>query len=114
MDAELEQTAVWRAFAAAAPVAEQAAVQRLVEAAASILDRIVETFPTYTLHTRRHAHNVVRLMGDLLGPDVERLTALEAAMLVLAAHWHDVGMYYSEDDLRSVSEEPQFDGFLGS
>lgn len=52
----------------------------------------VDTFPAYALHDRQHAENVLRLMERLPGPAVDQLTPLEAAMLILSAYLHDIGM----------------------
>ena len=67
-------------------------VEALVEKASQHLDRIIETFPTYTLHNRDHSLNVLRLMGKLLGPDVEKLAALEGEILIQSSRTSGDGM----------------------
>ena len=59
---------------------------------------IRDTFPLFTLHDETHICNVMRLMMNLLGEDAERLSRDEAAMLVLAACCHDIGMSYSDEE----------------
>jgi len=89
-----------------------ASVIGLIDHAAPLLDRIIETFPTYTLHDRTHSRHVLRLMGRLLGPRCSSLTALEAAMLILAAYFHDIGMVFNKDQRQSLKDEPEFPQFL--
>ncbi|HEX8744776.1 MAG TPA: hypothetical protein VF712_16750 [Thermoleophilaceae bacterium] len=108
----VESHELWKAFAARADVTQQALVLGLIERAEAVLDRVIETFPTYTLHSRVHAENVVRLMGELLGERVEDLSALEAAMLLLAAYYHDIGMVFDEDERAKLREEEAFPEFL--
>lgn len=63
---------------------------------------IRETFPLYTLHDEIHINNVLRIMAELLGDHIEKLTRNEAAMLILAACCHDIGMSYSEEEKERV------------
>lgn len=53
-------------------------------------------FPMYTLHDETHICNVLRMMAELLGDARERLSRDEAAMLILAACCHDIGMSCSD------------------
>jgi hypothetical protein len=107
-----EQTDLWAAFDAGANDEQRAKVRHLLRHAGSLLDRIIETFPTYTLHNHVHAENVLNLMGELLGPSLPQLSGLEAAMLLLAAYWHDIGMVFSGDDLANIRTEDAFGIFL--
>lgn len=59
---------------------------------------IRDNFPMYTLHDETHICNVLRKMADLLGDAIDKLSRDEAAMLVLAACCHDIGMSYSEEE----------------
>lgn len=92
--------------------AQRAKVRKLLEDAAAILDRVIETFPTYTLHNATHAENVVKLMADLLGDRVKDLTPLEAALLMLSAFYHDIGMVFREEERNRLTEEPEWKTFL--
>lgn len=65
-----------------------------VQRAATIRDN----FPMFTLHDETHICNVMRLMAELLGQAVNDLTRDEAAMLILSACCHDLGMSYSDTD----------------
>ena len=49
-----------------------------------------------------HICNVMQLMCDLLGDDLEKLTRDEAAMLIMAACCHDIGMSYGEEEKEAL------------
>jgi len=59
---------------------------------------IRDNFPMYTLHDETHICNVLRKMAELLGDAIDKLSRDEAAMLILAACCHDIGMSYSEKE----------------
>src|ERR1044072_1128942 len=87
-------------------------VRGLTRRAADRLDLVRDTFPTYTLHNRVPAFNVIELMGQLLGPEVEKITPLEGAMSRLRAYYHDIGMVFDEAERRNIASEPDFSRFL--
>nr|WP_221376057.1 ATP-binding protein [Actinoplanes polyasparticus] len=89
-----------------------ATVERLVDRAKSLLARVPDTFPTYTLHDDTHARNVIRLIGLLVGRHIEVMRPLEAALLILAAYYHDIGMVYSADDLTRLLGKRDFRAFI--
>ncbi|MGY0236041.1 HD domain-containing protein [Longispora urticae] len=90
----------------------QANVEYLIEHAAGLLKLVVQTFPTYTLHDRQHSENVLTLMEKLLGPQLDRVSPLEAALLILSAYMHDLGMVYTADELAGIADEDEFQDFL--
>jgi hypothetical protein len=90
----------------------RANVQKLTEHAAALLKVVRDVFPTYTMHDEQHALNVVALMGRLAGPRIEQMVPLEAALLILAAYFHDIGMVYSAEELAAIPEEEEFEEFL--
>jgi len=110
---ELHNTPIWTVFVKKANDEQRASIERLLRHASAILERVIETFPTYTLHNHVHAENVVRLMGRLLGSRAADLTALEAAMLLLAAYYHDIGMVFDEHERQALANEESFRDFLG-
>lgn len=65
---------------------------------------IRDHFPMYTLHDEVHICNVLRIMAELLGDQIDRLTRDEAAMLILAACCHDVGMSCSDQEKTELLE----------
>lgn len=83
--------------------------EKYLEAVADIcqygVDRaktIRDTFPFYTLHDEVHICNVMRLMAELLGDRLSSLTRDEAALLVMAACCHDIGMSYTEGEKKEL------------
>ena len=92
--------------------AQRELVKSLANDAGAILDRVIETFPTYTLHNSTHAWNVAELMAELLGPRLPDLSPLEAAMLILSAYWHDTGMVFNESERTALESEPYWRTFL--
>lgn len=112
----LEQTKLWKHFYQKA-VSESLfkeidMVKTCVISAVSYTSKFSDTFPTYTLHNSQHSFNVVRLMGEILGPYLSKLTSLEAALLLLTAYYHDIGMVYSEEDKKNVKEDELFKDFV--
>lgn len=87
-------------------------VKAHIEFARPLLDLYNDTFPKYTLHNIRHQKNIIKLMGDLLGEDVLKLSTLEAAMLVLSAIYHDIGMVYKKSEIEKITNESEFTIFL--
>lgn len=69
---KVEQLSLWDVLKTVDDT-QRAKVRKLIEDAAAILDRVIETFPAYTLHNSTHAENVVKLMADLLGDRVKDL-----------------------------------------
>ena len=66
---------------------------------------IRDTFPMYTLHDETHICNVLRIMAQLLGDHTDKLTRDEAAMLILAACCHDMGMSYSDQEKQELLDD---------
>jgi hypothetical protein len=87
-------------------------VTELVQHAAPLLDRVHETFPTYTLHNAEHARNVARNIAELLGPHISDLLPIEAALLILGAFYHDIGMVFSEEERDLLTADPEWKEFL--
>jgi len=73
---------------------------------------IINSFPMYTLHDERHIVNVMRLMLQLLGEEAGRLSRDEAAMLVMAACCHDIGMSCSEEDKQELLSDDRLIKYL--
>ena len=76
---------------------------------------IRDTFPLYTLHDEVHICNVLNLMAELLGDEIEKLNRDEAAMLILSACCHDIGMSYSKEEKEELFEDrPRIERYLNA
>ena len=76
---------------------------------------IRDTFPLYTLHDEVHICNVLNLMAELLGDEIERLNRDEAAMLILSACCHDIGMSYSKEEKEELFKDgPRIERYLNA
>ena len=74
------------------------AVKQICQYGVERAETIRDTFPMFTLHNETHICNVMQLMVDILGDNLETLTRDEAAMLIMSACCHDVGMSYSNEE----------------
>lgn len=101
-----------RVLAAKSSDRDRANIGDLVTYARSLLKLVRETFPRYTLHDEQHAENVIALMGRLAAPRIEQMSGLEAALLILAAYFHDAGMAYRADEIAAIPDEEEFRQFL--
>jgi len=110
--AALERLTLWERFVAVASADQQSTVKKLLDHADALLTRVVETFPTYTLHDRTHAINVASVMGRLAEPWIAQMDALEAGLLLLGAFWHDVGMVFTEEERATIATTEEFQAFL--
>ena len=68
---------------------------------------IIRFFPTFTLHDIVHICNVCDWMYRLLEGRVKELTAADAALLVMAAACHDIGMSVSEKQKKEMDTAAQ-------
>jgi hypothetical protein len=112
MTADVTTLKLWAVLEQKGDDSQRALVKSLARDAGAILDRVIETFPTYTLHNSTHARNVAELMAELLGPTLLHLSALEAAMLILSAFWHDAGMVFIDTERTTLGSEPSWRAFL--
>ena len=93
----LKQTKLWQLFAGkAAETAFVTAVESICCKGITISKDINRFFPNFTLHDETHIQNVCDWMIHLLGDKKDDLTDKEAALLVMSACCHDIGMAVSE------------------
>lgn len=107
-----QTTEIWKSFFNKADEEKRVLVKKMIDHAHSLLDRYSKAFPTYTLHNGQHQLNVLNLYADLLGEKVQDLTALESAILILSAFYHDIGMVYEPSEKGNIREEENFIRFL--
>ena len=70
------------------------------------------TFPMFTLHDETHICNVLNLMVQLLGDRIQDLNRDEAAMLILAACCHDIGMSCNDIEKQDLLKDDRFKQYL--
>lgn len=83
-----------------------AAVKKVCKYGVERAETIRDTFPMFTLHNEIHICNVMQLMADLLGNDLDKLSRDEVAMLIMSACCHDIGMSYSEEEKKELFNDP--------
>ena len=86
------------------------AVEKVCGAALVLANDINRFFPKFTLHDEYHSARVCGWMYALLGEHAEELTALEAALLVMAACCHDIGMSVGVDQ-ETQMRKPAYHGW---
>lgn len=87
------------------------AVEEVCGDALALANDINRFFPKFTLHDEHHSARVCGWMYALLGEHAEELTALEAALLVMAACCHDIGMSVSVDQEKQM-RNPAYHGWV--
>ncbi|MEM7163479.1 MAG: hypothetical protein AAF487_13675, partial [Bacteroidota bacterium] len=106
-------TDIWKHFEKVAQEEEKITlIKDLVSHGIPILDRIIETFPTYTIHSGQHQLNILNLYSSLLGERIKELNDLETAILILSAFYHDIGMVFKKDEKNNLAKEEMFTSFL--
>ncbi|WP_443936842.1 HD domain-containing protein [Pedobacter sp. MW01-1-1] len=70
----------------------------------SLDNRIPAIFPKYTLHNTGHSFRIINYMANLVD-DVNSLSELEIALLILSALLHDIGMAISDEDIQAIKNE---------
>ena len=66
---------------------------------------IIKFFPNFTLHDITHIRNVCNWMTALLGNRANELSAQNAAMLLMSACCHDIGMSVSAEQEKKLKEK---------
>lgn len=89
-----------------------AMVSDTAETIGPLLARIPLTFRQYTEHDIRHSANLVRLMGRFIpAATLERLNAVEMAILALAALLHDSGMFVTDAEKEAALASAEYRRF---
>ena len=81
------------------------AVKNICQYGVHRAETIRDTFPMFTLHNETHICNVMQLMTDLLGDNLDKLTRDEAAMLIMSACCHDIGMSCSGEEKEELCRD---------
>ena len=89
------QQELWDFFEGQAEHELVTAVKSVCEQGLQLTKDIIRFFPNFTLHDETHSANVCRWMWRLLGDRAGKLSVNEAALLLMAACCHDIGMAVS-------------------
>ena len=89
------QQELWDFFVGQAEHELVTAVKSVCEQGLQLTKDIIRFFPNFTLHDETHSANVCRWMWRLLGDRAGKLSVNEAALLLMAACCHDIGMAVS-------------------
>lgn len=104
---EIAGTDLWKIFEKKAGDDHEfiAAVGEICYEGVLLSKDVIRFFPTFTLHDGTHLAGVCKWMIRLLGDKKDNLTFEEAAMLVMAACCHDIGMSVSDDQRKELEAE---------
>ena len=80
-------------------------VEKMCEHASHLIRLISNERREYTLHNEVHSSNIVKLMGHAIGPHRSEIKPAEAALCIIAAYWHDIGMLNREINVTNISDD---------
>jgi len=85
-------------------------VVQFIKIATPLLDMIIAgPFKEYTLHNRDHAKKVVHLSGQIVNDSVlNRLSALELAVIIFSSFTHDMGMHLTSNEHKRIIQSQDF------
>lgn len=112
VDKRFTDLKLWEHFISVADENEIGMVKMHIADVLPLLDHFTTAFPTYTLHNGQHQRNIIYIMGELLGNQLDKVSALESTLLILSAVYHDIGMVFSQEELDAVESEAEFLKFL--
>lgn len=103
---QLEDTAIWETYVTKLPADSfrSSWVRQIYDASVMYLADVRRSFPNYTLHDKTHVLNVLDAMAGILGDQISLLSEGEAEMLILAACLHDLGMVYTDEEVKQCFE----------
>ena len=80
----------------------------IIEHVTPLLWHSLSTFPSGTSHTPEHTHAVEHITGMLLADEIlSQLSNTEIQIILLACHFHDLGMAGTDFDNQSASGQEQ-------
>lgn len=76
------------------------------------MSSVITTFPTYSSHDAGHSMNIICAMERILGKDrIKALSGVDTFLLLMSAYMHDVGMLYTEEEVRALWRTEDFSAF---
>lgn len=77
------------------------------------LSSVVATYPTYSSHDAWHSVNIVSAIEEILGKErIKKLTGMDTFLLLMCSYMHDIGMLYTEKEVRELWITEDFQNFL--
>lgn len=77
------------------------------------LSSVVATYPTYSSHDAWHSVNIVSAIEGILGKErIKKLTGMDTFLLLMCSYMHDIGMLYTEKEVRELWITEDFQNFL--
>jgi hypothetical protein len=76
------------------------------------LNVISSIFPHYSLHESSHSNSIISEIEKILGSNIEKLSFIDAWLLLEASYWHDIGMIVTFEEKEKIINEPDFTNFL--
>ncbi len=115
---DISDTELWKIFREKCSEEEfVVAVGKVCEFGIEKSETIMTFFPNFTLHNITHIRNVCNWMTALLGDRANELTVQDAAMLLMSACCHDIGMSVSaeqEAELKENTETEEWKNYFDS
>lgn len=98
----LEDSALYKKLITFSSSADRTLSGNIIEVckeAAQQTKLIFTNFPQYTLHDGDHLLRVTEIIALIAGTTINSLNSVEISILILAAHFHDIGMAPSHEEL---------------
>lgn len=77
------------------------------------LSSVVTTYPTYSTHDTWHSANIVSAIENILGKDrIKKLTGIDTFLILMCSYMHDIGMLYTEQEVRDLWKTQEFQTLL--
>lgn len=74
---------------------------------------VVTTFPTYSTHDTYHSRSIISAIESILGQKyIKKLSSVDTFLILMCAYMHDVGMIYTEKEVRDIWNTPEFMSFV--
>lgn len=83
-----------------------------IVALSGMLENFWSRFPTFTDHTMLHSLDVIDYSNKVMGDYVEKLSAMECYVLIMACYLHDIGMGVTRKDYEEFLKELDLSDYL--
>ncbi len=77
------------------------------------MSSVLTTFPTYSTHDALHSVNIIASIEKILGKSrIKALSAIDTFLILMCAYMHDIGMLYTDKEVRTIWDSVPFQDFL--